>query len=199
MADTQKWSPLDEWNAREAREQAARLESGRPVRQRTPRAASGGDNPIARGTKILGLIAVVMIGLGAYGVYHASGLGREIVDGTVVELKEHTGTRPICMVNGFKTNGRRCLTPNATEPYGYATEVVEYAGPDGQPVRAEDPREQGGARDSVGDDVNVILHPDGSVEVAPKDSMLVSASLLAGGILLLAVVVVWERSRRRDP
>ena len=45
-----------------------------------------------RSTKILGVIAVVMIGLGGYGVYHASGLGgRDIVDGTVVELKEHIG------------------------------------------------------------------------------------------------------------
>jgi len=169
------------------------------VRQRKPRAASGGVNRIARGTKILGVIAVVMIGLGGYGVYQVSGLAPGgIVDGTVVELKEHTGTRPICMVNGRKTGGRRCLTPNATEPYGYATEVVEYAGPDGQPVRAEDQRERGGARDAVGDEVKVILHPDGSVGVAPKNSMLVSAGVLAGGVTLLACLLVRQRSRRRN-
>lgn len=99
-----------------------------------------------RSTKVLGVIAVVMVGLGGYGVYHASGLGpRDIVDGTIVELKEHTGARPICTVNGRKARGRRCLTPNAaTEPYSYATEVVEYTGPDGQPVWAEDPREGAG-------------------------------------------------------
>ena len=151
-----------------------------------------------RSTKILGVIAVVMIGLGGYGVYHASGVGgREIVDGTVVELKEHIGERPICVRNGRRS--RRCLTPNATEPYGYATEVVEYTGPDGQPVRAEDPRERGGAREAVGDEVKVILHPDGSVEITPKDSMLVSGGLLAGGVALLGLLVLRERWRRRDP
>ena len=151
-----------------------------------------------RSTKILGVIAVVMIGLGGYGVYHASGLGpRDIVDGTVVELKEHTGARPICVRNGRRS--RRCLTSNATEPYSYATEVVEYTGPDGKPVRAEDPRERGGARDAVGDEVRVILHPDGSVEVAPKNSMLVSAGLLAGGVALLSLLVLLECWRRRGP
>jgi hypothetical protein len=91
-----------------------------------------------RSTKVLGVIAAALIGLGGYGVYHASGLGpRHIVDGKVVELKEHTGIRSTC-------TARRCLTPNATEPYSYATEVVEYTGPDGMPVRAEDPRERVG-------------------------------------------------------
>jgi hypothetical protein len=151
-----------------------------------------------RSTKILGVIAVMLIGLGGYGVYHASGLGpRDIVDGTVVEVKEHIGERPICVRNGRRS--RRCLTLNATEPYGYATEVVEYTGPEGNPVRAEDPRERGGAREAVGDEVKVILHPDGSVEVAPKNSMLVSAGLLAGGVALLGLLVLLERSRRRGP
>ena len=67
---------------------------------------------------------------------------------------------------------------------------MEYTGPDGQPVRAEDPRERGGARDAVGDEVKVILHPDGSVEIAPKNSMLVSGGLLAGGVALLGLLVV---------
>ena len=199
MAGSEKWSPLDEWNAREAQEQAARLENDPPVRQPKLTTAPAGEKRFSRGTKILGVLAVVIIGLGGFGVYHASGgLGeRDIVDGTVVEVKEHTGARPICMRNGRKS--RRCLTLNATEPYSYATEVVEYAGPDGKPVRAEDLRERGGSRDAVGDEVKVILHSDGTVEIAPKNSMTVSAGLLAGGVVLLAVVVVRERSRRRVP
>ncbi|MEA2826622.1 MAG: hypothetical protein QOG43_1061, partial [Actinomycetota bacterium] len=38
MADSEKFSPLDEWYAREAREQAARLENGPPVQSRKPTA-----------------------------------------------------------------------------------------------------------------------------------------------------------------
>ena len=72
MADCEKWSPLDEWNAREARGQAARLENGPPVRQREPRTVSGGGKQVAGRTKILGVIAVVIIGVGGYGTYRAS-------------------------------------------------------------------------------------------------------------------------------
>jgi hypothetical protein len=147
------------------------------------------------GRKILLVVAILFVGAGAFGVYRASPIGKEIIDGTIVEVAPHTGARPTCVANGRRT--RRCFRPNGTEPYTYYTETVEFKAPHGKLITAEDPRQRGGSHDSLGDEVKVIVAHDGGVEIVPQNSMLVSIGVFLLGLGLLSLVLVPQWVKRR--
>jgi hypothetical protein len=122
MPDAEKWSPLDEWNAREAREEAARLEAGPPARQRRTRTSSGG--PMRIVGRIL-LMGAVSLGIATYNESHgrsATSLNGECV--ILTGVAPHRAIEPIRC--GWDHSGKviAAVSSLATCPAGTDTTFV---------------------------------------------------------------------------
>lgn len=122
MPDAEKWSPLDEWNAREAREEAARLDAGPVPRQRRARTSSGGFKRIAGRAVLIGAVSV---GVAAYNQGHGRSAGS--LNGQCVTLTGNAPNRSVEPIRcGWDHSGKVIATVSALDtcPAGTDTTFV---------------------------------------------------------------------------